>query len=104
MPGTKCLLLCVDQSMNMMGFEKKDWNNLARGEFYNPITETEKIQGKKLWIIHAKDDGVVPFEPSVELAKKVKCKITLYPKGGHDLGRILLNKRRTFKKIIKHLS
>jgi dipeptidyl aminopeptidase/acylaminoacyl peptidase len=82
-------------------YEMKDWIKLSNGELYNPITEIEKIDGKKVWILHAKDDSVVPFGPSEELAKIINCKLTLFKKGNHGLGKILFDKRRYFNKLIK---
>jgi esterase/lipase len=85
-------------------YDMNDWKRLSKGKFYNPITELEKIDSKKLWIIHAKDDTVVPYGPSVELAKKVKCKLTLFNKGNHGLGKRLFNSWFFFRKIKRWLS
>ena len=74
-------------------FDRKDWDKLGKGDFYNPLHEADKIPGKKAWIIHAKDDEVVPYEPSVELAKATGAKLTLLKKGGHLSSSLLLKKR-----------
>jgi hypothetical protein len=47
---------------------------------------------------------VVPYGPSVELAKKVKCKLTLFNKGNHGLGKRLFNSWFFFRKIKRWLS
>ncbi len=64
-------------------FKQKDWNKLKNGRFYNPIAEVERLDKNKIYILHAKDDEVVYADTSVEFAKKLGCKITLFKKGGH---------------------
>ncbi|MBU6323268.1 MAG: alpha/beta fold hydrolase [Patescibacteria group bacterium] len=72
------------------------WKKLAKGDFYNPACELSKMKarpktrtsdvlvfGKKLLIIHAKDDGVVPFAPAQEFAKAAGAAFVALRKGGH---------------------
>ncbi|MFH1657369.1 MAG: prolyl oligopeptidase family serine peptidase [bacterium] len=64
-------------------FSKKNWDKLKSGKFYNPATHTKEIDGRKIFIIHAKDDETVPYQPAVKFAKTTGCKILLLKKGGH---------------------
>ena len=64
-------------------FSSKDWNKLKSGKFYNPISEVDSIDGKKLFIIHAKDDDIVYSKPSEDFAEKTGCRFILLKKGGH---------------------
>lgn len=60
-----------------------DWQKLLSTDFYNPIAHTKTIQGKKVFIMHAKDDTVVPCDPLVPFAEKINAAYYLKPKGGH---------------------
>ena len=62
---------------------RKNWNKLKTGKFYNPMNEVNKLNGKKLLIIHAKDDKVVSYRPSQEFARVTGCKLLVLPTGGH---------------------
>ena len=64
-------------------FSGKDWNKLKSGKFYNPMSEVDSIDGKKLFIIHAKDDDIVYSKPSEDFAEKTGCRFILLKKGGH---------------------
>lgn len=61
----------------------KDWQKLIKTDFYNPIDHTSKIDGKKVFIIHTKDDKVVPYEPLIPFVTKTHITYYLKPKGGH---------------------
>jgi len=61
----------------------KDWQKLIKTDFYNPIAHTAKIDGKKVFIIHSKDDTNVPYEPVIPFAQKTGATYYLKPKGGH---------------------
>lgn len=60
-----------------------DWQKLISSDFYNPIAHAKTIQGKKVFILHAKDDMVVPCDPLVPFAEKINATYYLKPKGGH---------------------
>lgn len=62
---------------------QKDWQKLIKTDFYNPIQHTSSIDGKKTFIIHTKDDKVVPYEPLMPFAEKTCSAYYLKPKGGH---------------------
>lgn len=64
---------------------KNGWNKIKKGNFYNPMTATEKIDGSKCLIIHSKDDTVVSLLPVVPFCKETNSKLILVKKGGHGL-------------------
>ncbi|MCR4284376.1 MAG: prolyl oligopeptidase family serine peptidase [Parcubacteria group bacterium] len=79
-------------------FPIKNWNKLKNGKFYNPIAETKDIDGKKIFIIHAKDDEVVSYIPSKKFSEKTGCKLVLLKKGGHLSAKNFI-KKSFYKKI-----
>ncbi len=64
---------------------RNDWQKLVTTDFYNPITRIRYIDGKKIFIIHAKDDMVVPYAPVLPFAEKTDAAYYLKPHGGHRL-------------------
>jgi len=63
----------------------RDWQKLVKTDFYNPIDHIDKIDGHKVFIIHAKDDATVPYITSVDFAQKTQAAIYLKPTGGHNI-------------------
>lgn len=61
------------------------WRKIKTGNFYNPMTSLDKIDGKKCMVIHAKDDSVVSFLPVLPFCQKTKAQVILVKKGGHGL-------------------
>ncbi len=59
------------------------WRRLARGDFYNPAHEADRIDGKKLLIAHAMDDTVIPYASVAAFAKLVGATFVPMKKGGH---------------------
>lgn len=80
----------------------KDWEKLIKTDFYNPIAHTATIIGKKVFILHCKDDTNVPYEPVIPFAKKTGATYYLKPKGGHR-GFNYLPHKFYWKKIVKFL-
>jgi pimeloyl-ACP methyl ester carboxylesterase len=64
---------------------KDDWKKLTETDFYDPIAHTDTIDGKKILIIHAQDDTIVPVEPVIPFAEKTGTTYYLKPHGGHSL-------------------
>ncbi len=60
-----------------------DWQKLIRTDFYDPIAHTDTIDGKKILIIHTKDDTVVPVGPVIPFAEATGASYYIKPKGGH---------------------
>lgn len=59
------------------------FGKLAAGDFYNPVRKAGEMQGKKILIIHTKDDPTVPFAPAEAFAKEVGAKFVALRTGGH---------------------
>lgn len=81
---------------------KNGWEKLASGKFYNATNQTDKIDGKKITIIHAKDDDSCPYIQSKLFAEKTGSKLVTLKSGGH-LGTSLMFKSRfqiLFKKFV----
>ncbi len=64
---------------------KNGWNKIKKGNFYNPVTALEKIDGKKCLIIHSKDDEIVSLTPVAPFCKKTQSTLVLVKSGGHGL-------------------
>lgn len=64
-------------------FSKKNWRRLSRNEFYSPLKEADTIEGKKLLIFHAKDDGSVLYSRTKVFATKTGAKLITLRTGGH---------------------
>lgn len=64
-------------------YSVNDWKKLKNGRFYNPIAYADELNGKKIFIIHAKDDDVVGWKPVRQFARRVGAKFALLPRGGH---------------------
>lgn len=63
----------------------KDWRKLIETDFYNPVAHTKDIDGRKVLMIHAKDDTNVPCGPVVPFAEKTGATYYLKPHGGHAI-------------------
>jgi pimeloyl-ACP methyl ester carboxylesterase len=63
---------------------------LKRGVFFSPAAHAKSIDGKKLFIIHAKDDASVYWKPVAQFAKTVGATLMLKKRGGHFSTSILL--------------
>lgn len=75
---------------------------LRTGKIFNPVDFSEKYSGKKIIILHAADDDLVPFGPARDLAAKIGAKFFALKKGGHLSLSIILKYRWRFK-IMKFL-
>lgn len=62
--------------------EDKNIDRMFSGAFYNPAT-TKGLIGKKMLIVQAKDDDIVPYEPVVGFVEKHGAKLVLRNTGGH---------------------
>lgn len=72
---------------------KNGWKKIENGELYNPMTETEKIDGKKCLVIHSKDDDIVSLKAVRPFVDITKSKLLLISKGGHMGGSSLMDKK-----------
>lgn len=63
----------------------KDWQKLVETDFYNPVAHTKSVDGRKVFIIHAKDDTNVPCGPVIPFSEKTGASYYLKPTGGHHI-------------------
>ncbi len=79
---------------------KNDWKKLLQSDFYNPATLFHKVDGKKVFILHALDDTTVPYSPVIPFAEVSGSSYYLKPHGGHHLH---MTHKFLWKKIDKFL-
>jgi len=82
--------------------ELQNWNKLKSGKFYNPVHHAKEIDGRKILIIHAKDDNIVNYGPVAQFAHNVQAQLITLPKGGH-LRTIYFMQPRFYKRIQQFL-
>lgn len=82
-------------------FADEDWAKLTDGRFFNPIAYQDQVDGKKLLLSHAKDDLVVPYQPTEDFAKKTGSQMIPLKKGGH--GSFMFKKWRVRRKVMRFL-
>ncbi|MCA9408777.1 MAG: prolyl oligopeptidase family serine peptidase [Candidatus Omnitrophica bacterium] len=82
--------------------QKKDWNKLAQGRFYNPVQHLQELDGRKILILHAKDDEIVKAKPVIKFAQQTQSQLVLLNKGGH-LSSSMLTLDRYYRKVISFL-
>ena len=83
-------------------YDMADWKKLSEGTFYNPVAQKDRIDGKKVMIIHALDDEVVLPEPVKQFAKDIGSATLFLKEGGHLSTRSLM-KWRIMRKIKQFL-
>lgn len=81
--------------------EPDSYMKLAKGDFYNPMSEKATIDGAKLVLIHANDDRVVHPGPAATFAKETGAKLVLLPSGGH-MGSSAAAKPHIARHILEH--
>ncbi len=60
-----------------------DWDKLKNGTFFNPVAHEDEIDSRKLFIVNAQDDLIVPQRPAAAFAKRLGVKIVTARHGGH---------------------
>lgn len=80
----------------------KNYKKLKSGKFFNPIHHSEVVSKEKLFLIHAKDDDVIPIHPLKKFSKKSGIKPHILSKGGH-LSSSMLMKPAVWKKVAAFL-
>lgn len=78
------------------------WHKLAEGNFYNPVTSRDMVDGTKLLFIHASDDKVVHAAPARAFAKEIGAQFIELSSGGH-MGVGSAREPRLWKYIEKYL-
>jgi len=84
-------------------FDDAAWQELSQGMFYNPVTMGDLIDYKKVLMIHAKDDMVVPHGTSESFARKNNISFISTKKGGH-LSTSILTRWSLWRKVKKYLA
>lgn len=79
-------------------FQIKNWSNLTKPHFFNPMDEMSIIDGKKIHILHTRDDDIVDWKGVRMFSKSTKARLSLWKKGGHFSSSALLT-HRIFKKF-----
>lgn len=64
-------------------FTQKNWNKLKSGRFYNPAAHASELDGRKIFMIHARDDESVLAKPVQSFANMVHCELIMLKRGGH---------------------
>lgn len=64
-------------------FHLRDWRKLLAGKFYSPVNHLHELDGRKLLLIHARDDKVDSYVPAEDFSKRIGAKLILLDKGGH---------------------
>ena len=71
---------------------KDAWKRLKSGRFFSPKYDAKLIDTSRLFVVHAKDDDVVPVQPLLEFAKKTGSKPLYLKKRGHLSVSSIMNK------------
>ena len=77
---------------------KDAWKKIESGTFYNPIHEAGILSKDKMFIIHAKDDEVVPIGPLKKFMTCTRVKPLILEDGGH-LSSSLFRDRDIWKQV-----
>lgn len=83
--------------------DKRTWNKLESGKFYNPVNHIDEFNSDKIFIIHADDDNVVLSKYVKQFAGKLGCRFKLYKRGGH-LGSSIVMKEPYYTHIRRFLN
>jgi len=81
---------------------KKYWNKLSSGKFYNPLHHINELDREKILILHAENDDIVRYKPVAKFVSKLGCEFISFKRGGHLSSTILLN-YRYYWRVIKFL-
>ncbi len=81
---------------------RKNFKKLLTKKFYNPIDWASALNGKKIFLMHAKDDASVPYLPTKKFAKKIGATYIEHAHGGH-LGSSTIMETQTWKYVLAFL-
>jgi pimeloyl-ACP methyl ester carboxylesterase len=84
-------------------FSDNDWKKLRRGIIYQPVNHIEELDGRKITIIHCKDDKSVPYSTVEQFAKDTGSRLIAFNKGGHG-GSAKWMRPWWFWRVKKHLN
>jgi hypothetical protein len=78
------------------------WRKLSSGKYFNPVREAGDIDGAKVLLFHARDDGSVLWRPVARFAKRTGAALVLTARGGH-MGLSAALRPARWKRIAKFL-
>lgn len=84
-------------------FSHNTWRRLSRGEIYQPMDHIKELDGRKITIIHCKDDKSVSFDSVKRFADLTGSRLIAYDKGGHGGSAKWIHPWK-FWRLRKHLS
>lgn len=79
------------------------FKKLLQKRFYNPVDHAARLDPAKLFLIHAKDDQCVPYQPTKRLAKATGAKYLEYARGGH-LGASMVMEKQIWARVGRFLA
>jgi pimeloyl-ACP methyl ester carboxylesterase len=82
-PFDEFVRVCTEGVPGAYRCPKKNFNKLLTKKFYDPIDWADALDGKKLFLVHAKDDRTVPSLPTKKLARKIGATYVERMHGGH---------------------
>lgn len=59
------------------------WKKLQGGKFYSPLRASISVDSARLFVVHAKNDRVIPSAPLREFARKHRIRPLFLEDGGH---------------------
>lgn len=71
-------------------FSPRYWRKLGAANFFNPISQISTLDRKKILIIQARDDKIVPYGPAKKFSRRLKCQLWLLHRGGHAISKKLI--------------
>lgn len=74
------------------------WEKVMKGEFLNPVSCEQLVDGKKTLIIQARDDETIGWRPVERFANRVDAALKLVPHGGHFSAREIVRPR--FQRLV----
>ncbi|MGE5392578.1 MAG: alpha/beta hydrolase family protein [Candidatus Saccharibacteria bacterium] len=82
--------------------DRKGWDRIRSGKFMSPVRQAKKMDGRKVLIIHAKDDRTCPYRSTEKFARLIGAKLVTYKKGGHGLSYTgTVNLKRIINRFLK---
>jgi pimeloyl-ACP methyl ester carboxylesterase len=78
------------------------WKKLRSGRYFNPTREEGTIDGRKLLLVHARDDDSVLWRPVERFARRTGAELVLLKHGGH-MGLRAAMEPRFWKRIARFI-
>lgn len=87
---------------NSYRIDKSGWKKIKSGKFYNPVNAISQLTGSKIFLVHARDDLITPYQNTKDFAEQTQSQLLTLPRGGHLSSKLLLTPRiyNHFKKFV----